>query len=96
MVPKPKPANFAPGNDAGSTREDNSPVQIEKPVKKGMMPQKTVRMKENLFKAIGVVAKDLDISEQDYLHQIIEKDVATRLREAQQRAISEVQNIRLD
>ena len=65
-------------------------------IKKGLMPQKTVRMKENLFKAIGVVAKDLNISEQDYLHQLIEKDVAMRLEEAQERAISDIQNIRLD
>ena len=94
MAPKPAPANFVPGSDSAGQGE--SPVEIEKNIKKGMMPQKTIRMKENLFKAIGVVAKDLKVSEQDYLHQIIEKDVAKRLREAQQRAISEIQNIHLD
>ena len=55
--------------------------------------QKTLRLEEDLFQAVKIVAKSLNMTEQDYITEAIKKETNLHLAKAKERLTAQIASI---
>ncbi len=68
-------------------------MKISEQTKKNTPQQKTLRLDENLFQAVKVVAKSLNMTEQDFIIAAIKKETNLHIAEAKDKITAQIASI---